>query len=208
MEKEKNIDYYSTIIDSKRAEIKIKGSKFIATAFPAPTRELALESLEKMRSEFFDATHNCYAWQIGWDGSEFRAADDGEPSGSAGKPILFSIKKFDVSDVIVIVTRYFGGTKLGVGGLVRAYSDATEEVMALCEKKTIHRTLPVKISCGYQDVSTVKKLVSELAVSFQEEYTDGVEIIANIHLSKAEGFCTKLFNISSSRIKPYIMEKT
>ena len=135
---DKNIDYYFTIKDVQRAEIKIKSSKFIATVSSVNSLDNAIDFLSKIRAEFFDATHNCFAYRIGWDGSTFRASDDGEPSGSAGKPILFSIQKFDVSDVIVVVTRYFGGTKLGVGGLVRAYSDAAELALEKCEKQIIN----------------------------------------------------------------------
>lgn len=75
-----------------------------------------MQRLEEVRREFYDATHNCYAYRLGYKGLDFRAADDGEPSGSAGKPILFMLQKYDVSDVLLVVTRYFGGTKLGVGG--------------------------------------------------------------------------------------------
>lgn len=203
---QENIDFYSTIAEEKRAEIKIKASKFIASAASVKSIEEAQEFLTKIRTEFFDATHNCFAYQIGWDRNTFRAADDGEPNGSAGKPILFAIQKFDFSDIIVVVTRYFGGTKLGVGGLVRAYSDATEEVLNICERKIINRTLPVRIDCKYEEISIVKRMVDEWAISFEENYSDVIEIIANIPISKANEFANLIFSATNARAKATILE--
>lgn len=176
-----NKDYYYTIAKPFRAEQKIKGSKFIASVASVSTRDEALQFLEQIRSEFFDATHNCFAYRLGPNGLEYRAADDGEPSGSAGKPILFAITKFELSDIIVVVTRYFGGTKLGVGGLARAYSSTAELALSQCERKAIHITAPVKVLCTYEDVSTIKKLIDEYAVGFSEQYSDAVEFIVDLH---------------------------
>lgn len=197
-------DIYYTIERVERSEIKIKGSRFIASAAPAPTKDLALTFLESIRSEFFDATHNCYAYLIGADGLEFRAADDGEPSGSAGKPIMFSIKKYGFTDIIVVVTRYFGGTKLGVGGLARAYGDSSAQTLELCVKKAIHKTTPVKIFCNYEDVTVIKKLIDTNAVSFEEYYADSVEFIANIHKSKAESFAQNIISATKGRAGAYL----
>lgn len=197
-------DLYHTIERVERSEIKIKGSKFIASAAPANTKEAALAYLECIRAEFFDATHNCFAYQIGADGLEFRAADDGEPSGSAGKPILFTIRKFNFSDIIVIVTRYFGGTKLGVGGLARAYSEAAEQTLRLCLPKEVHKTVPVKIFCNYEDVSVIKKLIDLKAVTFEEQYSDSVEFIAYIHLSEADAFAHSITSATNGRAAAYI----
>lgn len=202
---DKNIDYYFTIKDVQRAEIKIKSSKFIATVSSVNSLDNAIDFLSKIRAEFFDATHNCFAYRIGWDGSTFRASDDGEPSGSAGKPILFSIQKFDVSDVIVVVTRYFGGTKLGVGGLVRAYSDAAELALGKCEKQIINRTKSVKINCRYEEISIIKRLIEQWAVSFEETYSDAVEIIANIHISKVEQFSATVKTATNAKVKVTIL---
>jgi len=200
-----SIDNYYTIQDTKRTEIKIKSSKFIATAAPVSNIEAAMEFVNSVRADFFDATHNCFAYQIGWDCNTFRAVDDGEPSGSAGKPILSSIQKFEISDVAVVVTRYFGGTKLGVGGLVRAYSSATEEVLSICQKKIIHRTLPVQINCRYEEISLIKRLLNDYAISFSEEYSDVVVIIANISISKASEFVTAVSTLTNARATAVIL---
>ena len=199
MNDNKDTDKYYTISRPNRAEIKVKGSKFIASVSGVTTKEEAIDFLDTIRAEFFDATHNCFAYRIGPDGLEFRAADDGEPNGSAGKPMLFAISKFDLSDIIVVVTRYFGGTKLGVGGLARAYSDAVEAVISLCDKKVIHRTLPVRVYCTYEDISPVKKLVDEYSVKFEEAYADAVEYLAFIPQSKAEEFAQKVFTNTFGR---------
>ena len=199
------MDKYFTIKEAKEAELKIKGSKFIGFAAPAKSKEIALELLEQIRTKHFDATHNCFAYQIGCDCNIMktvkinRYSDDGEPSNSAGKPILLAIQKFDYSDIIVVVTRYFGGTKLGVGGLVRAYSETAEEVLKLCESQTVNRTRTVKINCRYEEISLVKRILSETAISFKEEYTDKIEIFAEIPISKTENFIKQISSSTNTK---------
>ncbi len=192
-------DVYYTIEDKTRGEIKVKGSRFIATAFPVQNKEDSLSKLDEVKAEFYDATHNCFAYRFGREGMEFRAADDGEPSGSAGKPILFTIKKYGVSDVLVVVTRFFGGTKLGVGGLARAYSEAAGEALKLIVKKPVYRTIPVKVFCTYEDINVIKRLVGDTAVSFEEDYRDAVEIIAYIPQTKVEYFTSQVTSATSGR---------
>jgi len=196
-----DIDKYYTIDAEYRSEIKVKGSKFIATSIPVETKELAMEQLERIRAEFYDATHNCYAYRIGWDGAEFRAADDGEPAGSAGKPILFSIDKYNLQNILVVVTRYFGGTKLGVGGLVRAYSDSAEETLKIVKPKVVHRTELVFIECGYEDISFVKRTFDEFAISFEEDYAENVKFSINIPISKVDRFVNLIFANSNGKLK-------
>lgn len=188
MQKNNENDFYLTIEGIKREEIKIKGSKFIATAGYAPDKNKAMEFVSLIRSEFFDATHNCFAYSIGAKGLEYRFFDDGEPSGSAGKPILFTINKFNYKDVVVVVTRYFGGTKLGIGGLSKAYAEATDEVLTKCKVKTVHLTTTVKVFCIYEDINTIKRLINEFAISFQESYLEAVEFIVQVPNSKIKHF--------------------
>lgn len=194
-----DIDKYFTIESNQQAEIKIKGSKFIGYAASVGTKDESISFLEQIRAKHFDATHNCFAYQIGWNGSEYRFSDDGEPSGSAGRPILFSIQKYKYSDIIVVVTRYFGGTKLGVGGLVRAYSDATEAVLDLCVSKTINRTNDVDVFCRYEELSIVKRIINETAVSFMEEYTDAVKFTVKIPISKTDDFINQISTSTNTK---------
>ena len=192
------VDKYYTIAKSEETEIKIKASKFISTAFPVIDKSDAVQKLNEIKSKYFDATHNCFAYQI-WKDNISKASDDGEPSGTAGRPILSVIKQYEINDIIVIITRYFGGTKLGTGGLIRAYSEATETLLQVCEKKIINITKAVKINCRYEEISLVKRIINEFAVSFKEEYTDAIEIIANIPLSKTDFFINTI--ISSTNVK-------
>lgn len=197
----KDIDKYYTIDKSVRTEIKIKGSRFISSIFNISDQISAEEILKKIRHEFYDATHNCFAYKIGFDGNIFRYSDDGEPSGSAGKPIYFTISKYNLSDILVIVTRYFGGTKLGVGGLVRAYSESAEESLKIAEKKIIHRTGIFVIQCSYSDVSIIKKLIERNAVNYEEEYSETVNFKIYIPVSRIETFPDLVFESTNGNIK-------
>lgn len=118
---------------SRHEPPKVKGSRFIASLAPATSGEAALDFVEAHRAEFRDATHNCFAWRLGQGDDAWRASDDGEPSGTAGRPILREIDGRRLSDVVVVVTRYFGGTKLGSGGLIRAYGGAAAAALDLAE---------------------------------------------------------------------------
>ncbi|CAA6825520.1 MAG: FIG000605: protein co-occurring with transport systems (COG1739) [uncultured Aureispira sp.] len=120
-------DTYLTIETPSIGEYKEKGSKFIAYTFPVYSEEEVKECLEVVKKEHFKARHYCYAYRIGLDGKRFRANDDGEPSGTAGRPILGQIDSFGLANVLSIVVRYFGGTKLGTSGLKRAYKESTKD---------------------------------------------------------------------------------
>lgn len=199
----KDIDTYLTISDIQRAEIKVKGSRFVATVAPTADLNASVEFLEQMRAEHYDATHNCYAYRIGWDGNLFRAADDGEPAGSAGKPILFTLDKYNFQDVTLVVTRYYGGTKLGVGGLVRAYSESAESALELCIPKTIYRTETLTMNCSYEELSFAKRMLDEYAVRYDEQYTDKIQFLADIPISKVETFIKQLFSLSQGKLTAY-----
>ena len=118
---------YRTISGNGEALVVEKKSKFIASVYPVKTVEEAEALLVKLRKQYYDATHNCYAYQIGERNEFQKASDDGEPQGTAGKPILEVLKNEEIKDTLVCVTRYFGGTLLGTGGLVRAYGKAAKE---------------------------------------------------------------------------------
>ena len=123
-------DEYQSIKADVTASIKVEGSKFIAAAFPVDLRLQTEQILANVRKEYFDATHHCYAYALGSEGKEFRYSDDGEPSGTAGIKILAAIQSKSLSDILVVVTRYFGGTKLGTGGLGRAYFESASRVLS------------------------------------------------------------------------------
>ena len=124
-------EYYQTIEKAAIAEFKDRGSKFIAFAYPVQTIEDCKQYLQQLKKEHPKAVHHCFAYRLGWDGNQFRVSDDSEPSGTAGKPILGQIDSKQLTNVSVIVVRYFGGTLLGVPGLINAYKSATAMVLQL-----------------------------------------------------------------------------
>jgi len=122
-------DTYKTITKSSKGLFKDKGSKFIAIACPVKKEEDVKIKLAELRKEYHDARHHCYAYQLGFDKSAYRINDDGEPSGTAGKPIYGQILSKDLTNILIVVVRYFGGTKLGVSGLINAYRSATKDAL-------------------------------------------------------------------------------
>jgi uncharacterized YigZ family protein len=124
-------DYYQTIEKTAFAEYKDRGSKFIAYAFPVQSADEFKQCLQQLKKEHPKAVHHCFAYRFGWDGNSFRVSDDGEPSGTAGRPILGQIDSKELTNITVIVVRYFGGTLLGVPGLIQAYKSAASMVLQL-----------------------------------------------------------------------------
>jgi uncharacterized YigZ family protein len=200
-------DFYYTIQQRERTAIKVRGSEFIATAIPVSSKDQAIKELESLRSEFWDATHNCFAYRIGKGGLEFRTSDDGEPSGSAGKPILFVLNKYDVSDILMVVTRYYGGTKLGIGGLARAYSESASAVLESCVKIPVYSAKDIRVLCIYEDVAIIRRIIEEYAINFDSEYRDAVEFIARIPESQCEMFMHEIVSATSGRAGAMIIQR-
>jgi uncharacterized YigZ family protein len=197
-----DIDVYYTVKSAVRNAIKVKSSDFIASIRPVSDIEQANDELAKIRAEFYNATHNCFSYKIGAKGDLYRYSDDGEPSGSAGKPIYFSIGKYNYTDILVVVTRFFGGTKLGVGGLVRAYGDAAEAALEICTKEPIYLTDTFEIHCDYTDVSSVKRMISDISIETSEEYAENVIFRAKILKSSSDTFIDFIFSSTNGRITP------
>ena len=154
-------DRYKTIKGEATGVYKEKGSKFIARAFPVETEQEAREYLLKVKKEYHDARHHCYAYRIDPEHPFFRSSDDGEPSGTAGKPILNQILSAGLFNIIVVVVRYFGGTKLGVPGLIRAYKTATREALAQAEIATLTITRTLELLFEYPSMNQVMRVVKE-----------------------------------------------
>lgn len=166
-------DSFHTLAAPGIGEFKDRGSKFIAYAYPVCTEEEALRHLEAVRKEHFKARHHCFAWRLGLDGQRFRANDDGEPSGTAGRPILGQIDAAGLTDVVVIVVRYFGGTLLGASGLIQAYRESAAEALRQAPKvEKILREL-VQITVGYALLPDLQNAVKKCAADIlQESYGD------------------------------------
>lgn len=154
-------DTYRTIDAPSEGVYKEKGSKFIALAFPVYSEDEVKEVLTDLRKQYYDARHHCYAYSLGADKSRYRANDDGEPNHSAGDPILGQIRSFDLSNVLVVVVRYFGGTKLGVSGLIHAYKTATAEALSLATIVERHETALLQVHFTYPQMNDVMSLVKE-----------------------------------------------
>lgn len=155
-------DLYKTLdFPSEEVLLKEKNSKFFGYAFPVTSEEDVKENLERLRKEHFSARHWCYAYQIGTEKIQYRANDDGEPNNSAGMPIYGQIQSFEVTNVLVVVVRYFGGVKLGVGGLISAYKTAAQMALenATIVEKTINKHFI--ISFGYAHMNKVMRIIKE-----------------------------------------------
>lgn len=154
-------DTYLTIEDRAEGVYKEKGSKFISLAFPVTTQEEIKEIVKDIKKEYFDARHHCYAYILGYNKSVFRLNDDGEPSSTAGKPIYGQLLSKNLTNILVVVVRYFGGTKLGVSGLIQAYKQATIDV--LDNSKIIEKTVDeiYGVSFEYSLMNDVMKIMKE-----------------------------------------------
>ena len=155
-------DLYKTIdFPSEEVLLKEKNSKFFGYTFPVTSEEDVKENLERLRKEHFSARHWCYAYQIGTEKIQYRANDDGEPNNSAGMPIYGQIQSFEVTNVLVVVVRYFGGVKLGVGGLISAYKTVAQMALenATIVEKTINKHFI--ISFGYAHMNKVMRIIKE-----------------------------------------------
>ena len=169
-----------------KQSITVKGSKFIASLFPVKTRKEAEDTLEKIRKQYYDATHNCFAYRIYPDIERY--SDDGEPSNTAGKPIMAAIKGDNLFNVLVVVTRYFGGTKLGVGGLIKAYTDSAKKVIESVDKIYLENIKTVKIPVNFNEVNHVYHLTRLGGVKIvNEEYSnDGVSFTLRLKADMLE----------------------
>lgn len=154
-------DFYKTIIQTAEGLYKEKGSKFIARVFHVETDDDVKLAMESMKKEFYDARHHCYAYRINPEEEQFRSSDDGEPSGTAGKPIFNQILSFGLTNVLVVVVRYFGGTKLGVSGLIRAYKTATREALHQAKIVTRYIFRELVLSFEYPLMNNVMMVIKE-----------------------------------------------
>lgn len=152
-------EIYSSVRSETLTQTKVEGSRFIAEVFPVDHEDAAKTQLDAVRKKFFDATHHCYAYVIGSDPQRIRSSDDGEPSGTAGAKILSAIQSKNLSDILVVVTRYFGGTKLGVGGLGRAYGEAAEAVLAKAPLLSKAAVIMLRVEFPFTETNAVMNII-------------------------------------------------
>lgn len=165
-------DTFLTIAEQAEGLYKEKGSKFLAFAYPVSSQESIKAHIESLRKKYYDARHHCYAYVLGKNKEQFRANDDGEPSSTAGKPILGQLYAADVSNVLLVVVRYFGGKKLGVGGLITAYKTAAAAALNNAKIIPCILTKELVIQCSFAEVDWVMRLAKNYDLTvLDQEYT-------------------------------------
>jgi uncharacterized YigZ family protein len=178
-------DTYLTIEKAVTAQLKEKGSRFLGFAFPVENEQAIEQHLKNLRKTYYDASHHCYAYMLGADKTKWRANDDGEPAHSAGEPILGQIRSRQLSDVLVVVVRYFGGTKLGVGGLIAAYKETAALTLSTAQfiQKVVTKTL--RITCNYATLNEVLHIAKLLdAKVIEQVFLEKISITFQIKQSQ------------------------
>lgn len=172
---------FFTISSPAEGFFKDKGSKFLSFAFPVNSHEEIKSRLDELKSTYHDARHYCYAWVLGLNDQKWRANDDGEPSHSAGDPILGQIKSFNLTNTLVVVVRYFGGTKLGRPGLVNAYKQAAGDALSKAGSEEVFEMISLSVKFGYDDISKVERMIDDLGLQVHERtYTSSCFVKASI----------------------------
>ena len=176
-------DSYLTIEAAAETACRERSSKFLSFIYPVHNEEEIREALDALRKRYFDATHHCYAWRLGPKGEQFRANDDGEPSGTAGKPILGQLLSRELTDCLVVVVRYFGGTKLGVPGLIAAYKESAQQVID--EARIIELTVDrqVRVDFPYIAMNDIMRVIKEVQPRIRGQEFDN---LCTMHLTIRE----------------------
>lgn len=193
-------DTYCTLESPGRAEHTVDGSRFLAEAAAVDTRTAAEERIAAVRAREHKATHHCSAYRLGVGGDTFRYDDDGEPSGTAGRPILRQMDAHGLTNTLVVVTRYFGGTELGTGGLARAYGDAAAAALEQADRVSRVVRTPVQIRYEYDDTAPAERVLRQFDVDVQaSEYTDVTTLTVGVRQSEVDAFVDAFTNALSDR---------
>jgi len=190
-------DTYKSIASRAEGLFKDNGSRFIALAYPVEEEEQVKDIVSSLRKEYHDARHHCYAYRIGLKGDVWRASDDGEPSGSAGRPILGQIDSLGLSDVLVVVVRYFGGIKLGIPGLIRAYKTSTADALANAQIITKVAGETFRISFDYMSMNAVMKVLKDMELPQRsQDFGQKCTLETRVRLSEVESFRQRLAGVA------------
>lgn len=195
-------DSYLTIEGNAEAIFKERSSKFLCYAFHVESEEEIAACLEPLRKRYYDATHHCYAWRLGPFGERFRANDDGEPSSTAGKPILGQLLSREITNCLVVVVRYFGGTKLGVPGLIAAYKESA--AAALDAARVVERTVDthIKIDFSYIVMNDVMRIIKEEQPVIDEQIFDNLcTMRLSVRQSKADVVLGRLRKVEGATVE-------
>jgi uncharacterized YigZ family protein len=196
-------DQYYQVKQQCRLEDKVKGSRFIATVRPVASEAEAVAFIEELKKEYHDATHNAYAWKVGIGRTQrYRYSDDGEPSGTAGLPVLKSIDARSLSNVCIIVTRYFGGVKLGTGGLMRAYGKMAMDLLRTCEIEKKYFTENLKFTVSFDFVNVVHNIINTFDAELKDSlYGEKVTFVVEVKASQLTSFRNKLNDGTNGQIE-------
>ena len=194
-------DSYKSIASEARGLFKDNGSRFIAHAYPVETEEEVKEIVAALKKEYYDARHHVYAYRLGHLGDKFRANDDGEPSGSSGRPVLGQIDSNELSDILVVVVRYFGGIKLGIPGLIRAYKTSTADALANAEIVEKIASKHYRIHFGYLNMNDVMKVMKDMGLEQKNQKFDmECSIDTSVRLSLVDTFLERMGDVEGCRI--------
>ncbi len=180
-------------------EITEKKSRFIAHVIPVNTEAEAVHHIEQIRKKYWDARHNCFAYVIGRNNEIQRFSDDGEPQGTAGKPILEVLMGSDIHDTLIVVTRYFGGVLLGTGGLVRAYGLSAKEGLKHTHLVKVCEGVRFRLQTDYNNIGKIKYIMAQMSVTAVEEYGADVILTIEMRAQESEQFCSKVTDATSGK---------
>ena len=195
-------DSFKSIAAESRGLFKDNGSRFIAHAYPVETEEEVKEIVAALKKEYYDARHHVYAYRLGYLGDKFRANDDGEPSGSSGRPVLGQIDSNELSDILVVVVRYFGGIKLGIPGLIRAYKTATADAIANAEIVEKIACKRYKVHFGYMGMNSVMKVFKDMSLDQKNQQFDmECSMETSVRLSQVDTFLERIQDVEGCRVE-------
>ena len=182
-------------------EAAIKGSRFLSETFLIESQTDVRDKIREQKKKYSDATHVCHAFVLGKSAEVMGMSDDGEPGGTAGRPMLDVLKGRGVTNILVTVTRWFGGTLLGTGGLVRAYSDGVKDVLEKCRFEELVEKTGFSLSCDYQQYKVVKKIISERPVSeLSEDFSEEVSLAGKIPEAEYDAFSALVFERTNGKV--------
>ena len=195
-------DSYKSIATESRGLFKDNGSRFIAHAYPVETEEEIKEIVAALKKEYYDARHHVYAYRLGYMGDKFRANDDGEPSGSSGRPVLGQIDSNGLSDILVVVVRYFGAIKLGIPGLIRAYKTATADAIANAEIVEKIASKMYRVYFGYMSMNSVMKVFKDMGLEQKNQKFDmECTMDTSVRLSQVDTFLERIGDVEGCRVE-------
>lgn len=196
-------DTYKTIEGESQGLFRDRGSRFIAIAVPVTSQEQIKTRLAELKKEYHDARHHCFAWVLGPDRQTWRVSDDGEPSGTAGRPIMAQINARELTNILIVVIRYFGGTLLGVGGLINAYRSAAADALVTASVIEKHLMARWSVSFPYASMNDVMKVLRDESCSQSEHRYSGTDVTVEIvfRASRADHVTGRLDKISGLQMK-------